>query len=216
MEVCTRGVCMRGTPGDAGPVDGGPSDVGPVDAPPDAPLPDPCTMITCDGATPFCRAGVCLECEDSTSCGGAVPICDVAHGRCVAYAPGLCAPCNTNLDCRGSGGVDFGECVLRDGGLEKVCLPTCADTSECPAGYRCDAGGHCLPGGGASCAQVSAALAGQTCATDAECAPIGANADTGLFGGSCQGTCLIPCGTGADCPASMTNCDDSVGGYCRP
>lgn len=219
MEVCTRGVCMRGVPPDAGPVDVGPADA-PRDAPPDSPPPDPCTMITCDGATPFCRAGVCLECEDSTSCGGMVPICDIAHGRCVGYAPGLCAPCNTALDCRGSGGTVFGDCVMRGGAgapLEKVCLPTCADTSECPAGYRCDLGsGHCLPGGGASCTQVVAALASQPCTGDADCAPIGATVDTGLFAGSCQDTCLIPCGTGADCPASMTNCDGSIGGFCRP
>ncbi len=219
MEVCTSGVCMRGAPPDAGPTDGGPADVGPVDAPPDAPLPDPCDSTTCDGATPFCRAGVCLECEASTSCGGAVPICDVALGRCVAYAPGLCAPCNTNLDCRGSGGENFGDCVRRDGieePLENVCLPTCADTSECSAGYRCD-GTHCVPGGGASCTQQRAGVAMTTCTVDGDCAPIGATSATGLFSGSCQmSTCLIPCGTGADCPASMTNCDGALGGFCQP
>jgi hypothetical protein len=216
MEVCTRGVCMRGMPPDAGPSDAGPPDGGPP--PPDAFVPDPCDSVTCEGATPFCRAGVCLECDDSASCGGAVPICDVGRGACVPYAPGLCAPCNTNLDCRGAGGENYGECVMRGGATEpneKVCLPTCADTSECAAGYRCD-GTHCIPAGGASCTQQLLALAGTSCSMDGDCAPVGATVDTGLVTGSCQTTCLIPCGTGSDCPASMTNCDSSIGGFCRP
>jgi len=219
MEACVSGVCMRGTPPDAGPVDGGPRDVGPVDAPPDSPPPDPCETAACEGATPFCRAGVCLACETSASCGGAVPICDVALGRCVAFNAGVCSPCNTNLDCRGAGGENYGDCVMRGGAdepLENVCLPTCTDMAGCPAGYRCD-GTHCLPAGGASCTQQRAGIAMQACVADGDCAPIGATAANGLFSGSCQmSVCLIPCGMGTDCPASLTNCDGALGGFCQP
>lgn len=214
MEVCMGGVCMRGAQADAGPP---PPDAGPP--PPDAYVPDPCDSTTCDGATPFCRAGVCLECETSTSCGGAVPICDVALGRCVAFNAGVCSPCNTNLDCRGMGGENFGECVMRGGAdepLENVCLPTCTTMADCPAGYRCD-GTHCLPGGGASCTQQRAGIAMQACTADGDCAPVGATPANGLFTGSCQmDVCLIPCGMGSDCPASMTNCDTTLGGFCQP
>lgn len=213
MEVCSRGVCMRGMPPDAGPRDAGPPDTGP-----DAFVPDPCDSLMCTGATPECRAGVCLECEDSSSCGGAVPICDVGRGQCVPYAPALCAPCNTNLDCRTMAGEMLGECVLRGGAdepLEKVCLATCADTSECATGFRCD-GAHCVPAGGASCTQHRLALAGTTCRGDADCAPVGATAETGLVTGSCQTTCLIPCGMATDCPPSAANCSDAIGGFCTP
>ena len=50
-----------------------------------------------------------------------------------------------------------------------------------------------------------------TCTTDAECAPNGANADEGLFTGSCSGTCRFPCGVGTDCLSGMCN----VSGYCQ-
>lgn len=211
-EVCTAGVCTRGTPPDAGPVDAGP---GSLDA---YSPPDPCDSVTCEGATPACRAGVCVECDDATDCGGGTPICDIARGRCVAFAPALCAPCNTSLDCR-DGDTVFGDCTLRGGAgeaSENVCLLACVEGVDCPAGYRCD-DRRCVPGSGASCTQMIAGLVGRVCDDDAACAPLGATPDTGLFVGSCQDrTCLIPCGTGADCPASKTNCDVAIGGFCQP
>lgn len=215
LEVCMAGACVRGTPADAGPVDGGPRDVGPPDAGP----PDPCDSVVCEGATPFCRGGVCIECEDMASCGGGAPICDLGRGRCTTYAPALCAPCNNSRDCEGSGGVVFGTCVTRGGPLEpteRVCLPSCTTTAECSAGYRCD-GTVCIPAGGASCTQMLAGLAMGTCTTEADCAPAGATLDTGLFPGSCiESVCRIPCGSGMDCPASLTACDLMVGGFCGP
>jgi hypothetical protein len=213
MEVCVMGACMRGTPPDAGPMDAGPPDVGPPDAGP----PDPCLGVRCEGSTPFCRGGVCLECEDMSACGGGAPICDVGRGACTTYAPALCAPCNNDRDCEGMAAT-FGTCVARGGAsepTERVCLPSCMDTSECPTGYRCS-DLVCVPAGGASCTQQLAGLAGRTCMTDAECAPAGATADTGLVTGSCvMGTCRIPCGAATDCPPSLPVCDDSLGGFCR-
>lgn len=214
LEVCApSGVCMRGTPPDGGPLDAGASDAGP----PDVGAPDPCASIECADPTPVCRAGVCLQCEDARMCGGAVPICDVGRGRCVSFAPEVCAACNTDLDCVDRGGTSHGRCVERGGPSEpreRVCLPSCTDSSACPTGYRCD-GRHCLPSGGASCTQVRAALSGQPCATDVDCAPVGASAGSGLFEGSCVDMrCRIPCRTAADCPAGLTLCDATS--FCAP
>ncbi len=222
MEVCgAGGVCMRGIPPDAGPVDAGPGDAGPPDAPPDAPLPDPCEAVRCEGATPICRAGVCIQCNDSTMCGGGSPICDVGRGACTSYAPALCAPCNTNFDCQATGGMSFGDCVGRGGPggspdepQERVCLATCTDSSMCAAGYRCD-GSHCIPAGGGSCTQQLAGLAMRACMSEADCAPVGATAATGLVTGSCtEMMCRIPCGAATDCPTDLPTCDSTF--FCAP
>lgn len=213
MEVCgAGGVCMRGMPPDSGPPDAGPPDTGP-----DAPPPDPCDGVMCEAPTPICRAGVCIQCDDSSMCGGGSPICDVGRGQCTSYAPALCAPCNTNFDCEAMGGMSFGECVGRGGAdqpQERVCLPTCTDTSMCATGYRCD-GTHCIPAGGGSCTQQLAALAMRACTTEADCAPVGATAATGLVTGSCTAMlCRIPCGSATDCPAGLTTCDGDF--FCAP
>jgi hypothetical protein len=113
--------------------------------------------------------------------------------------------------------VVFGTCVTRGGpgeATERVCLPTCDTTADCPAGLRC-AGTTCVPAGGASCMQFRAGLAMEPCASDASCAPVGATADTGLFVGSCiDGTCRIPCGASTDCPAALPFCELGSGGFC--
>jgi hypothetical protein len=212
MEVCVMGACVPGMPPDAGPRDAGPPDAGPPDA-----YVDPCTTAACEAPTPFCRAGVCLQCEDMSACGGAVPICDLGRGTCTGFAPALCAPCNNNLDCQDMAGTVFGTCVTRGGAgepTERVCLPSCMMTSDCPSGLRCE-GSTCVPAGGASCMQFRAGLAMQPCTSEASCAPVGATADTGLFTGSCiADTCRIPCGADPDCPAALPRCDLAVGGFC--
>ncbi|GAB4111155.1 MAG: hypothetical protein OHK0013_47110 [Sandaracinaceae bacterium] len=212
MEVCVMGACVPGTSTDAGSGDIGPPDGGPPDA-----YVDPCTTVRCDSATPFCRAGVCLQCEDGSACGGAAPICDLGRGTCTGFAPALCAPCNNNLDCQGVGGVMFGSCVTRGGPgepTERVCLPSCSTSGDCPAGLRCDRS-TCVPAGGASCMQFLAAIAMQSCTSDASCAPVGATVETGLVTGSCiESTCRVPCGADADCPAALPRCDVPSGGFC--
>lgn len=194
QEVCSGGVCMRGTPGDAGPRDAGAPDA-----------PDLCEGVMCVGG---CRAGVCVECFDASDCGGGTPICDVGRGRCVGYAPAICAPCNTNLDC-GEGS----ECVTREGvggePMERICLPTCSDDSTCDANFRCD-GSHCVPRSGFSCMTYRAVVGGQACTVDAECSPIVRSPES--TGGACDGaSCRLPCASEADCPPFLAICD---GSYC--
>lgn len=207
LEVCIEGICVDPSAVDAGPFDAGPRDAGPPDAGP----PDPCVEAACSGETPLCRAGVCLQCDETSRdlCGGATTVCDVAYGSCVAYAPAVCAACNNDADCGGAG-----TCVTRGGATEpteRVCLPSC--TAGCPQGFTCGTGDVCVPLLGVSCTQYRAGINHQGCATEADCAPVGATVDTGLFNGSCVvNVCRIPCGSSSDCPVEVPTCDGSF--YC--
>lgn len=214
-ESCSSGVCVLRV-GDAGP----PRDAS-LDAPQDAPPPDafdPCVAAMCTSPTPICREGLCVECEVSTDCGGAFPICDVGRGRCVAFDPEYCAPCNSDLDCRTSGGMPLGRCIERvdPEPIERVCLPTCTATIACPNGFGCDeARGLCLPTT-ESCTGYFSGVRSRTCAADTDCPQIGATFDTGLVTGSCAddgagSVCHYACGLPVDCPASFS----CTGGFCR-
>lgn len=196
-ETCSAaGVCV------AGASDGGM---------PDAPPPDACTAAMCMAPTPFCRAGICIACNETGGCGGPTPICDLGRGVCVSFAPEVCAPCNNDMDCGGAG-VPM-RCVARDRPTERTCMPTCSMSSECPQGFSCEvAMGFCRPILG-SCTGLRAALERRVCAGDADCAPVGADTSTGLFEESCfddrppsSTTCHHPCGQDRDCPTGQM-CD---------
>lgn len=199
LETCTMGVCvprMLGT--DAG------SDTPPQDVPP-----DPCMDVTCTGATPYCRRGVCVPCTEVPSeeqCGAGTPICLVARNTCVAFAAGgTCEPCNDSTDCAGGRTCT----ALGDTALERVCLPSCM--GGCPRGTECDAGlSLCRPAAAATCFHFRAV--GATCTADSDCAPNGATIDDGLFVGACAGTCRYPCGLPSDCPVGTCN---SSTGFCE-
>lgn len=202
LESCVSGICVPRT-GDGG-----------MDAGRDAPMvdaPDPCAGVTCDGATPYCRRGVCVPCTEvmtEEQCGLGTPICQVSRNTCVGGTTGaLCEPCNDAPDCtEGRLCVSIGTTAL-----ERVCLPACA--AGCPTGTACDTGlGACRPVNNASCLQLLASRAGTTCTTDDECAPFGATLDDGLFVGSCAGTCRFPCGSGTDCVSGT--CDGATG-FCN-
>ncbi len=205
LEVCMGGVCRRGTPLDAGPSDGGRPDAY-----------DRCRDLDCPSA---CRAGVCVQCVESSQCGGGTPICDVARGRCVAYAPSACAACNTDLDCQ-AGDTVYGSCVSRGAAAgepeERVCLATCGEgDGRCDDGFRCD-GRYCVPAADVSCTQLRALLEARACDADVDCAPIGATPETGLVPGSCQGgTCHLPCADSADCVAPEPTCVEETR-FCAP
>ena len=222
-EVCLAGQCFRSCGGDGGANGCGPREEcvmgvcrgldggGAFDAGP----PDPCETAMCMGATPFCRGGTCLECMDATGCGGPSPICDVSRGRCTAYRDSICAPCNTDLDCRGAGGAVTGLCTSRESPLERTCLPTCM--GGCPMGFTCDMTiDRCVPALGASCTGFLAAVGMQACETDGDCAPVGATFSSGLFMDACTGdvgapgVCRFPCGTDTNCPPGF-GCDTGSG-----
>lgn len=199
-EVCsTEGACVpRGGPvPDAGPTDGG--------AGADAGAPGLCAGVLCT-MPPACHpaTGECVDCFDSpsTQCGGAAPICDSAAGSCVAFVAGVCAPCNTDLDCMDVAPGFAVTCVVRDSPIERVCIAACDAMGGCPRGTRCD-GTQCLPTAG-SCTGYFAALRGRSCMTDGDCAPLGTPADM-LVAGSCDtGTCRQACIEDTDCTGGAT------------
>ena len=204
-ECSAAGVCVPRT-SDAGP----PEDAGP---------PDPCDTVTCEAPTPYCRAGICLACQEAVDCIGMDPntVCDRGRGICVPAAPDLCAPCNAVGNCPVADPPYA--CVTRESPapLERVCLPPCA-AGVCPAGFDCDAETSlCVPKLNFSCTGLRASIEGRSCAdmagapSDAACAPAGATASDGLFTGSCFDaaggtayTCHVPCSVDTDCPAGRT------------
>jgi hypothetical protein len=214
LEVCTAGVCVSRV-GDAGP----PRDAS-IDAPRDAPNDafDPCVAAGCVDPTPICRGGLCVECNVATDCGPAAPICDVARGVCVAFAPDFCAPCNSDSGCRIAGGMSFGSCVPRVAPepTEQVCLPACDGATPCPSGFRCDdARMLCVPTT-ESCTGYHSGVTSRVCTTDADCPQIGATVDDGLITGACSddgagSICHYACGLPTDCPSPFS----CTAGFCR-
>ena len=221
-ECGASGACVRGS----GPMlDAGPPDSGP---------PSPCDGVEC-AAPSVCHplAGVCVECSIETVaaapgepgfCAGLRPICDVANGACVEFAPRHCAPCRVDAECDDGTGAFVGRCTDRTvmGEIsERVCLLECdPGAPACPPGLVCDAGSmRCIPPAGASCTTWLRGNARTSCLLDTDCAPIGA--DRSLFTGACigedfpmapdgsmdadagpptPGACFQPCGVSDECP----------------
>jgi hypothetical protein len=187
---------------------------------PDTGPPDPCDGVMCeDGTTCHPVSGTCVQCL-GPPCPGATPVCDVAFGACVAFNPRACAPCNVDGDCMDSGGMSFGDCVMREGAYEKVCVSTCSDSTECPPGLDCGADGRCAPRVG-SCTGFLAAVDMRSCTADSDCVPFGSTAADGQCAGVTMpadggmpmpGVCRQPCGIPSDCPTG-TMC---IGGFCVP
>ena len=235
-QVCLQGRCYETCTSDAqcGPGEscgsggactptGGPRpDTGPA---PDTGV-DRCRGVSCGGGQ-VCspRTGDCVECIDSTMCGGLRQICDRARGRCVAFDPAQCAPCNSDLDCiaAGDAGAGFsgrcGERVVR-GSTERVCAVECGSGGACPNGLDCDTDLNlCFPML-YDCTNWYAAATDRVCAADADCAPIGATGADLLVLGSCGG--LPPAGDAGGADASADGGDGAVGdagggatGICR-
>jgi hypothetical protein len=217
FERCQGGRCVPSAPRD-----GGGRDAGAV---------DPCAGVTCSAPTPFCHppTGTCVQCLGMADCGGAAPICAIASGNCVGYAPRACAPCNSDLDCRLDDMTSFGTCQTlsvsgSDGrrGQERVCVTACTE-GACPNGFRCMEGTNCVPVGG--CTASLAAADGRACTSDDGCTPLGVRGEVGQCSlpapidsggtdaGAAVGRCLQICGTGTDCPGGL-NCADMQ--FCRP
>lgn len=70
-----------------------PADDTPADDMPPPPPPPECTADAdcADSGRPFCLGGSCVECDDSTACGPALPVCDPDSHDCGA--------CTTSADC---------------------------------------------------------------------------------------------------------------------
>jgi len=209
-EMCMDGRCIPRTMPRP---DGGPMDTGP---------PNPCDGVMCEGGE-MCHptGGVCVECLGMTCAAGA-PICDLASGTCTSFRPRFCSPCNVDGDCMDTmGGMNFGDCVMRDGDYERVCAPTCMDTTECAPGLDCGSDGRCVPRVG-SCTGFLAAVDMKSCMVDADCVPLGSTAAAGQCAGvmppvmdggmPTPGVCRQPCGIPSDCPTG-TMC---IGGFCVP
>ena len=195
-ETCIDGVCSLGERSDMG------TDM--TDA-------GPCGEVECpDGQVCQPSTGLCVGCLSGEDCGAAAPICDVAFGRCTAFAADVqCAPCNETLDCPGQASGE----VCTDQGSERVCLAPCpADGTPCPGGFKCGADDFCVPEVG-TCTQLRLAIARAPCAADTDCVPL----RTPAAPGTCDTTtmqCLAVCADGISCPSGFL-CDDPTDGFCR-
>jgi hypothetical protein len=179
--------------------------------------PDPCDGVTCEGDD-MCHpvGGVCVECLGMT-CAASAPICDLAYGTCTAFNPRFCAPCNIDDDCTDpTSMMDYGDCVMREGYFEKVCVQPCSDATECPPGLDCGPEGYCAPRVG-SCAGFIASVDAKPCTMDEDCVPLGAlpapnqcELSMTMDGGTPMGVCRQPCGIPADCRTG-TEC---IRGFC--
>lgn len=209
MEMCIDGTCVprTGPTPDTGPMDSGPT--------------DPCDAVDCTDPEVCHPEGVlCVECLGAGACAAGAPICDLAYGSCSTFSPRECAPCNVDGDCVGPGSVGFGECQMRTGAFERVCVKACTDASECEPGLDCGSDGRCAPRVG-SCTGFIAAVDGKRCLADSECVPLGSTPAAGQCAGIAEvadggmpmpGTCRQPCGIPSDCPTA-TSC---IGGFCVP
>ena len=235
-ECAASGACVlsSGPRPDAGP---------PVDSGP----PDPCDAAGCV-APQVCHplSGTCVDCNADSAfaaagepgfCPLATPICDIANGRCVPFAPRQCAPCKSGDDssCDPGDGSFVGRCVTRDAFsvTESVCMASCAGPGTCPDGLECDGTLLvCKPTAGenVTCTTWLAATQRRACLGDPECSALGAGRD--VFVGACvgftppmpldgsvddagmgsPGSCSQPCGTTADCfdQASGQICDTAA------
>lgn len=218
-EMCAAsGACVRATH------DGGVRDSGPR---------NPCDGVECT-APQVCHplSGTCVDCNEATQgagstdpghCSVTAPICDIANGSCVAFAPRECAPCNSDDACIATDGSFTGSCVLREtlGVREHVCFMPCpTDGSACPSGLECTAVTDlatstemmvCIPPIEMPCTNWLAGIGGRSCVDDRGCAPLGAS--RAVYTDSCEGEvvpvedggvaspghCLEPCGTTDDC-----------------
>jgi len=209
-EMCSAsGVCVTRTEPrrDAGPmIDAGPA--------------DPCEGVECTSPTPSCHpiTGECVECQSSSEC---VPgsVCDIGSGVCRTFAPGPCAPCDTDAQCTDpSTMMSVGTCTMLDADFERVCVPTCTMMGECPTGLACDTDrGLCLPQVG-TCSGFYAATQDRMCTEDEDCVPFGSIAADGQCAGAVAGdggmpgTCRQPCGIPSHCPSGTT----CIEGFCQP
>lgn len=220
-EFCSSdGVCVAAADFDAGVEDAGVLDSGVSDSGTgtDAGPVDPCDHMTCGAPTPYCRAGICLECESGADCQLREPntTCDHARGICVPPQSGICAPCNVDSDCTVADARL--RCLTRDAPapIERVCLYPCS-SEPCVVGGECDPlSSFCVPKYNGSCTNVWAVLQSRSCRTaegmpnDAACAPVGATAGMGLFEGACFDSsggsnyqCHVPCRATEDCFAGV-------------
>jgi hypothetical protein len=155
--------------------------------------------------------------------------CDEHDGRCYACtndlecAPGqqcddhvcvlesgierpACAPCTTDGECHAPSGLSP-RCITDTVSGMNVCSSTCAQNSDCPAGFACSSG---------TCAPPAGCLAyleefGSVCFEDAQCAL----SDAKCFGagGSTPGYCTSRCNSNSDCPEYLFyRCEQEPGG----
>lgn len=237
-ECGPSGACIRATH-DAGPLpDAGPGGL--------------CDDVECT-APQVCHplSGTCVDCNEDTQgagsgdpghCSVAAPICDIANGSCVPFAPRECAPCNSGDACTATDGSFTGTCVLREtlGVRERVCLLPCTADAPCPSGLECAgvadlASGMdtmvCVPPIEMPCTNWLAGQgSGRSCSADGDCAPLGGG--RAVYTDACEGEapapdggtptaghCLLPCGASDDCPDPTTQqCTAGAGTtlFCRP
>ncbi len=155
--------------------------------------------VTCGGATPFCKGGVCVACQKNTDCSGGNTC---VGGACVADCPGGicpgfdCATAGYAGDCPGNAasglaclGKDVVTCSTVSGKscatLSQKCTGStplcsngacvqCLSASDCPTGIACN-GGKCTN-------QCQPSCTGKVCGSD-----------------GCNGTCGPGCGPGWGC-----------------
>ena len=145
---------------------------------------EPCSAAACDGAeTQSCIGFVTVECRPATCAGGrATAGASCRQGTCPAVQP-----------------EDERTCEPFACGATACLGPTCQDSAECAAGYRCEAGA-CVPG---RCDGDHTIVVAHD--TPRDCSPYRCSG----------GSCTEPCRTVADCAAPAA-CDGAGRCVSRP
>jgi len=136
--------------------------------------------------------GRCYSCTNDSQCSPGQK-CD--DHVCVLES-GLerpaCAPCTDDLQCHAPG-----KCITDSVSGGKVCSTTCAQSTDCPAGFACN-GGTCAPPAG--CAAYLEEF-GSVCFQESQCAL----SDPRCYGasGSNPGYCTSRCNSNSDCPEHL-------------
>lgn len=168
----------------------------------------PGTVLHLDVAVVAAGTGGALGCAATTCPSGTA--CNPADGQCYGIGT-LSGFCEAAAD---AGACQYG--VIAGGAGATYCSKTCADATECPAGWACGPGGVCAV---VESCRSTACTFGEPCSRDAGCGD--------LAGGVClrakadrPGLCTAPCGPTQACPANLT-CKPGPGAYagasyCQP
>lgn len=177
----------------------------------------------CDGATPYCSGGTCVQgCGSSPPCGpGTTCTSALGPSQCVANC-GSSGPCGMNQTCVAGACQD--NCPIAPCAAGQSCVNHSQCLDNCGSGPPCDSrsgefcvDGACVQGCGSNppCADGATCM-GSQCET--ACGSGWCTADQACVGGTtCKHKCASgPCADGQVCDYGTNTCVASCGGTTCP